>query len=278
MQMPHMNDNNMRSNWRPSPAIKTSAVLHLGAVAALGLGVAWPWAVGTLVANHVLLTAAGLWPRSMMLGANMRHLSPEASAARQVTVTIDDGPNPQVTPAVLDILDAANAKASFFCIGRAVETYPLLAREIVIRGHSIENHSYTHSHHFSLMGFNALKTEISKTQDVIFQTTGYKPRYFRAPAGLRSPLLDPVLQNLNLELVSWTRRGFDTVTQDPDKVRERLEHKLKAGDILLLHDGNCAITSTGQPVILEVLPKLLAKLQNSGLQAVSLNYAFNKIS
>lgn len=269
-----MNKRNIRALWKPSPAIKTSAALHLGAVAALGIGVDWPWAVGALVANHALLTTAGLWPRSTMLGANICHLSPRACAVNQMTVTIDDGPHPQVTPAVLDILDASNVKASFFCVGRAVETYPELAREIVMRGHSIENHSYTHPHHFSLMGMNALKTEISKAQDAIFQATGYKSRYFRAPAGLRSPLLDPVLQNLNLKLVSWTRRGFDTMTQDPDKVRERLENKLQAGDILLLHDGNCAITPQGQPVILEVLPKLLNTVKNAGLQAVSLNYAF----
>jgi peptidoglycan-N-acetylglucosamine deacetylase len=269
-----MNKSNASLRWKPSPAIKTSAAMHIGAVAALGFGVAWPWAVGTLVANHALLTAAGLWPRSTLLGANMRRLSPEACAAGQVAITIDDGPHPQVTPAVLDILDASNAKASFFCIGKAVETYPRLAREIVMRGHNIENHSYRHHHHFSLMGISALKTEISRAQEAIFQTTGYRPRYFRAPAGLRSPLLDPVLQNLGLELVSWTRRGFDTITRDPDKVRGRLEHKLRAGDILLLHDGNCAITSTGQPLVLEVLPKLLDKLKISGLHAVSLNYLY----
>lgn len=270
-----MNKSNTGTRWKPSPAIKASAALHLGAVAALGVGVAWPWTVGTLVANHALLTAAGLWPRSTMLGANMHHLSQKACDANQIAITIDDGPHPQVTPAVLDILEASNVKVSFFCVGRAIETYPQLAREMVMRGHGIENHSYTHPHHFSLLGVNALKTEISKAQDAIFHTTGYQPRYFRAPAGLRSPLLDPVLQNLNLELVSWTRRGFDTITQDPDKVRKRLEHKLQAGDILLLHDGNYAMTSLGQPVILEVLPKLLNKVKNSGLQAVSLNYAFN---
>ncbi len=269
-----MSEKKLSMRWKASPAIKTSAALHLGAVAALGLGVTWPWAVGTLVANHALLTAAGLWPRSTLLGANMRYLSPKACAAGQVAITIDDGPHPQVTPVVLDILDAANAKASFFCVGRSIEAYPQLAREIVMRGHDIENHSYTHPHHFSLMGINALKTEISKAQNAIFQTTGYTPKYFRAPAGLRSPLLDPVLQDLNLKLVSWTRRGFDTVTQDADKVRERLEHTLKAGDILLLHDGNCAMSLRGQPVVLEVLPKLLDKLKNSGLQTVSLNYAF----
>jgi peptidoglycan/xylan/chitin deacetylase (PgdA/CDA1 family) len=269
-----MNETPVRARWVPSPAIKTSAVVHMGAIAALGFGASWPWAMGTLAANHALLTAAGLWPRSSLLGSNMRHLSPQACAAGQVAITIDDGPHPQITPAVLDILDASNAKASFFCIGRAVEMHPQLAREIVLRGHSIENHSHSHAHHFSLMGMGALRREISRAQDAILQTTGYAPRYFRAPAGLRSPLLDPVLQTLNLKLVSWTRRGFDTMTQDPDKVRRRLEHKLQAGDILLLHDGNCAISSTGQPVVLEVLPKLLNKLKHSGLQAVSLNYAF----
>ena len=269
-----MNEIDAHVRWKPSSTIKASAAMHLGALAALGLGAPWPWSMGVLAANHALLTAAGLWPRSTILGANMRYLPSHSCAAGQVAITIDDGPHPQVTPAVLDILDASNAKASFFCIGKAVESYPQLAREILSRGHSIENHSYAHAHHFSLMGIKALTTEISKAQDVIFQTTGYMPKYFRAPAGLRSPLLDPVLQRLNLELVSWTRRGFDTVTQDPDKVRERLENKLQAGDILLLHDGNCAVTSLGQPVILEALPQLLNKLKNSGLQAVSLNYAF----
>jgi peptidoglycan/xylan/chitin deacetylase (PgdA/CDA1 family) len=275
MQPPPMRNVNVNfgMRWRPSPAIKASAVLHLGAAAVLGLGVDWPWAAGTLIANHALLTAAGLWPRSTLLGSNMRHLSPKACAAGQVAITIDDGPHPQVTPLVLDVLDAFNAKASFFCIGKSVEAYPQLARDIVMRGHSIENHSHQHPHHFSLMGIRTLTTEISRAQNAIFQATGYTPRYFRAPAGLRSPLLDPVLQNLNLELVSWTRRGFDTIEQDPAKVRKRLEHKLSAGDILLLHDGNCAMTPWGQPVILDVLPKLLNTLQNSSLHAVSLNYA-----
>jgi peptidoglycan-N-acetylglucosamine deacetylase len=263
----------MISRWKPSPALQASAALHLGAVAGIATGLPLTWAAGAIVTNHALLTAAGLWPRSTVLGSNMLRLSQAACEANQIAITIDDGPNPEVTPAVLDILDAYDAKASFFCIGRLVESHPDLALEIIRRGHSIENHSYGHRHHFSLMGMKSLRQEIVKTQEVISQATGYLPSYFRAPAGLRSPLLDPVLQSLNLRLISWTRRGFDTITNDPSKILNKLQRDLSAGDILLLHDGNCALTKSGQPVIIPVLSKLLNNLESMGLRPVSLNCA-----
>lgn len=259
-----------QGKWRPSPALKATAIVHLGAALALGGGITWPWAAGVLFINHAALTAAGLWPRSRWLGANLLTLPEDAKAARHIAITIDDGPNPNVTPAVLDILDAWNAKASFFCIGKAVQANPALAREIVRRGHGIENHSYAHRHHFSLMGMGTLRREITQAQDIIAQTTGRAPQYFRAPAGLRNPLLDPVLQSLNLRLATWTRRGFDTVTPNVKTVLTRLETHLAPGDILLLHDGNCAYTLQGQPVILEVLPKLLESFRQKGFHAVSL--------
>ncbi len=268
-----MNGLAMPKLWKPSAAIKASAVLHVGALAGLTAGMGWPWVVGSLLANHAVLTVAGLWPRSTLLGSNMLRLSQAACDAQEIAITIDDGPNPQVTPAVLDILDAANAHVTFFCVGKTVETYSQLAREIVRRGHTIENHSYAHRHHFSLMGLKQLRNEITRAQNVISQVTGRSPIYFRAPAGLRSPLLDPVLQGLNLQLVSWTRRGFDTVATDPNKVLKKLQKNLSAGDILLLHDGNAASGTNGNPVILDVLPKLLATVRTRGLHAVSVRDA-----
>lgn len=263
----------MRQPWKPSPAIKASALLHLGALSGLVAGLAWPWAVGGVLANHAVLTIAGLWPRSTLLGSNMLKLSAAACDARQIAITIDDGPHPQVTPVVLDILEASNAQATFFCIGKAVEAHPQLAREIIRRGHHIENHSYAHRHYFSVMGLSQLRNEIGRAQSVISQITGHTPVYFRAPAGLRSPLLDPVLQSLDLQLVSWTRRGFDTVATDPNKVLRRLENGISAGDILLLHDGNAGATASGRALILDVLPKLLDTVQSRGLRAVSLHGA-----
>jgi peptidoglycan-N-acetylglucosamine deacetylase len=263
----------MTLRWKPSPTLQASAALHLGALAGIAVGLPLSWAAGAVVANHALLTAAGLWPRSTLLGSNMLRLSQAACEANQIAITIDDGPNPEVTPAVLDILDAWNAKASFFCIGRLIEAHPHIAQEIIRRGHSIENHSYGHRHHFSLMGMRSLRQEITKTQEIISQTTGYTPAYFRAPAGLRSPLLDPILQSLDLKLVSWTRRGFDTMTNDHNKILRRLQTGLAAGDILLLHDGNCAHTVTDEPVVIGVLTTLLASLNSKGLKSVSLNSA-----
>jgi len=257
--------------WRMPPLVKASAALHLGAGAAvLAAPAVWPWALGAVALDHALVTATGLWPRSTWLGPNLRRL-PESSAARhEVSITIDDGPNPAVTPAVLDILDAAQARATFFCIAAHAQAHPQLCREIVRRGHSVQNHSHAHSHTFSLLGPRGFAREIARAQDVLAQITGQRPRFFRAPAGLRNPFLAPVLFDLQLELVSWTRRGFDTVRRDPGNVLARLTRGLRAGDILLLHDGNMAYTAGGRPVVLEVLPALLKRFADAGLRAVTL--------
>ena len=141
------------------------------------------------------------------------------------------------------------------------------------RGHAIENHSYRHLNYFSLLGPRALAYEIERAQEAIGGITGRRPLFFRAPAGLRSPLLDPILTRLDLLLASWTRRGFDSVNRDPESVFARLASGLAAGDILLLHDGHAARTRSGTPVILEVLPRLLAAFAQSGLTPVRLSAA-----
>jgi peptidoglycan/xylan/chitin deacetylase (PgdA/CDA1 family) len=260
--------------WHPTPLLKASAALHVGAAAlALARPELWPWALGAVVVNHVHLTATGLWPRSSALGPNWTRL-PEAARRRgEVALSLDDGPEPAVTPKVLALLDEYAVKATFFCVGRLVEERAELACEIVRRGHAIENHSYRHLNYFSLLGPRALSSEIERAQDVIGSVTGERPRFFRAPAGLRSPLLDPVLTRLNLLLASWTRRGFDSVNSDPDSVFQRLATGLAAGDILLLHDGHAARTRAGTPVILEVLPRLLTAIVESRLTPIRLRAA-----
>jgi len=115
-----------------------------------------------------------------------------------------------------------------------------------------------------------LRREISAAQATLEDVTGQRPQFFRAPAGLRNIFLDPVLHELGLQLASWTRRGFDTRTGNADLVLQRLTRNLAAGDILLLHDHHAALSPAGRPVILEVLPPLLAALRAQGLQAVRL--------
>ena len=254
--------------------MRASVAVH---VAAAGLLVArpsvWPWAVGALVLDHALLTASGLWPRSRLLGPNWVRLPPSAAARGQVAITIDDGPDPEVTPRLLDVLEERGVRATFFCIGERVAAHPGLARDIVRRGHSVENHSQCHRHRFSLLGPGAMAAEIVRAQDSIAAVVGEAPRFFRAPAGLRNPFLDPILARLGLRLASWTRRGFDTVTGRPDLVLARLVRRLGPGDILLLHDGHAARTAAGVPVAVEVLPRLLEQVAAAGLTPVTLRAA-----
>jgi peptidoglycan-N-acetylglucosamine deacetylase len=259
------------SRWPMPPLVRASFGLHgLAAAAALVLpGLAGP-ALGAVVLNHAVLTAAGLWPRSRLLGPNVTRLPEPAVARRELALTIDDGPDPELTPKVLDLLDRAGQRATFFCIGARVAAHPALAREIVARGHSVQNHSAVHRHNFSLLGPRGFLAEISRAQQTIAEVTGHAPLFFRAPAGLRNPFLDPVLHRLGLTLVSWTRRGFDTRERDPARVLARLTRGLGAGDILLLHDGHAARTAGGQAVVLEVLPRLLASIGAAGLRSVVL--------
>lgn len=260
--------------WRPAPLIGGSIALNVAAVTALAMRPHfWPWTVGAMVFDHLLLTGIGLWPRSTLLGSNWTRLPHGAAASGAVAITIDDGPDPGITPRVLALLDAHSAKATFFCVGEKVQRHPELAREIVSRGHSIENHSQRHAHHFSLLGPRGLMSEIGRAQETITTVVGTTPKFFRAPAGLRNPWLDPVLARLDLQLASWTRRGFDTVNRSPDIVLGKLTRHLSGGDILLLHDGHAARTQAGQPVILEVLPRLLDALSGAKLRPVTLRAA-----
>lgn len=274
--MPGISTDMAAARWTPSPFLSASAAVHGAAVlGALAVPAAWPWAVGALVANHALLAGAGLWPSSRLLGPNLIRL-PEASAQRrEIALTIDDGPDPEVTPRVLDRLDAAGVKASFFCIGRIAEQHPALCREIVQRGHRVENHGHAHSNAFSLYGPGAMRRDIARAQATLADITGQAPRFFRATAGLRNPFLDPVLHGLGLTLATWTRRAYDTRTGDPERVLRRLSQRLGPGDIVLMHDGHCARTPTGEPVILAVLPSLLQTLTERQLQPVTLNQALN---
>lgn len=258
--------------WKPSPLINGALALHAGAAVAVAADPStWPWAGGSVVASHLVLMAGGLWPRSSWLGPNWTRLP--VTAERHIALTIDDGPDPEVTPRVLDMLDQYGAKATFFCIGELALRQPRCVEAIVARGHAVENHSQHHRHTFSLQGPGALRREIAAAQDTLLQLTGTRPLFFRAPAGLRNPFLEPVLCQLGLQLASWTRRGFDTRSRDARAITHRLLHGLAPRDILLLHDGHAARDACGAPVLLDVLPQVLEAAARAQLRWTTLRAA-----
>lgn len=253
--------------WQPPPAIRLSAAFHLGGLAALALDPPlWPYVGAALAANHAALGFAGMLPQSTVLGPNLKRLPPAAARRAEIALTFDDGPDPDVTPRILDVLDRRGAKASFFCIGREATRHPEIVREIARRGHGVENHSNGHSNAFAVSGPRRLQGEIAAAQKCLAGLAGHPPLFFRAPMGLRNPFLDPVLSRLGLTYVSWTRRGFDTVDGNRASVLARLLRDLAAGDILLLHDrSRCVATA--------VLPALLERIAAAGLKPVSLRAA-----
>ena len=257
--------------WHPTPLLWLTFALHAAvAVLLLAQPSAWLTGLALLAANHLILTAVGLWPRSRALGFNLRRLPETAIRSGHIALTIDDGPDPEVTPQVLDMLDRYQAKATFFCIGSQAELHPDLCCEIVRRGHAVENHSQQHQRRFAALSFHRMAQEVEAGQATLTRLTGQPPLFFRAPAGLRSPFLEPILARQGLVLASWTRRGFDTRNTDADNVLRRLAKNLAAGDILLLHDGHAARTIDGTPIILAVLPRLLEIAQANKLHSVTL--------
>jgi peptidoglycan/xylan/chitin deacetylase (PgdA/CDA1 family) len=244
--------------WRPAPVLELTLMLHAAGALVLVLRPGlWPWVLAAVAANHLLLAAAVLWPAP-------------AAGRNEVCLTFDDGPDPDVTPRVLDLLDRHQAKASFFCVGEQAQSCPQLVKEIARRGHSVENHSQRHSPAFAFYGPWRLKRDVEAAQAVITGLTGRPPEFFRAPAGFRSPLLDPVLARCGLRYVSWTRRGFDAVDGNVRRVAARLTHGLAAGDVLVLHDRAYRRGPAGEPAALAVLAAVLERIAAAGLTCVSL--------
>ena len=227
--------------WSATPLIYASAAIHAGAAAALVLRPrTWPWALGALAINHAALAAAGLWPRSQLLGPNWVTLPRHGGESTRVAITIDDGPDPEVTPQVCrNWPNIARPPLSFAWVNASSATRIwrrklwLAAMPSKITANGIGTIS-------RCWGRVRMSAEISRAQDSISRVTGIAPLFFRAPAGLRNPFLDPILARLQLRLASWTRRGFDTVHRNADAVYQRLAMPLRDGDILLLHDGNAA--------------------------------------
>lgn len=266
--------------WRATPVLKFSVGLHVFCAVLIILHPAiWQWTLGAIIMNHIMIFATVvIWPHSRLLGPSMMRLPAAAALRGEVALTFDDGPDPIVTPKVLDLLDQYGAKASFFCIANKVIAHPELAREIIRRGHNVENHTSSHPHAFPFFGPRALQREIDAAQTAIYATTGVAPVFFRAPMGFRNPFLAPVVERAGLRYTSWTRRGLDTFAKSAEPVFQRLQRGLSAGDILLLHDGRSLQPHGESPVILEVLPRLLERLRTLNLKSVALQTACNHAS
>ena len=184
-------------------------------------------------------------------------------ADNQVAITFDDGPHPVRTGEILEILNRFNCRASFFLTGKQVEGNEHIVAELAGAGHSIGNHSFSHSNFFPLYSGRRISREIEDTNQLLEKITGKKVSYFRPPFGVTNPNVAKGLKGLNMQVVGWSIRSFDTRNEKPGRVIRRINGKLGGGEIILLHE-----TSDN---ILQILEQLLPSIGRMGLQCANLD-------
>jgi len=241
--------------------------LALLALHALAIGVWWysgwerGWRIAgpLLIGTHLAVVWGTLRPDSRLFGPALCRFDTDA---RELWLTIDDGPSHE-TPAVLDLLDAHGAKATFFLVGARARQYPQHVREIVRRGHGVGNHSDQHpTARFWALGPRAMRREIEQAQASLTEITGVAPVWFRAVVGMANPFVAAPLRRLGLARVAWSARGFDGAVSDPQRVLRRVQRQLSPGAIVLAHEG----AAHGRN--LETLALLLQRFDELGYRCV----------
>ena len=185
-------------------------------------------------------------------GAGCVTLSRGSTAYPYVAMTFDDGPQPQNTPRLLDMLRARNIKATFFMIGRSVELYPQVARRVVAEGHEVGNHSYSHRMLSKLSDAEILR-DLSQTRDAIMSATGVQPRVMRPPYGaLLQRQRELVHSQLGYPVVLWSVDPLDWRRPGPSVVTSRILAGTANGAVVLAHDLHAA-TVDAMPATLDGL-------------------------
>jgi peptidoglycan/xylan/chitin deacetylase (PgdA/CDA1 family) len=197
-----------------------------------------------------------LFAMSMSIRQNFYLKAINHNKMPEVVLTFDDGPHPEYTLQILNILDAYKVKAVFFMIGKNVEAYPTIAREVADRGHQIGIHSHHHALSFGFLRANNLRKELEECADVIENITGIRSYLFRPPFGVTNPLVARAAKWQNLATIGWNVRSFDTATENPDKIITRVMKKVDFGSIILLHDR---LSQT-----CEALPQIITKIKGTG--------------
>lgn len=254
------------------------ALAYLASTAAIGLGVrsvlrgqadpAVALAASTAFAGVLL---AGVFePRLGMYADTIVRGAPRASAPR-LALTFDDGPSPRTTPRVLDALDEAEAKGTFFVIGHKLEGEGLaVARDALARGHEVACHSFAHDRLFALRGRARVRDDLRRAVGALEDRLGVRSRWLRPPVLHTNPIIAEVATELGLRVVAFSVRGYDgTARARADRVAARVLGALEDGAIALLHDA--AEREDFAPVAPEVLPRILAGVAAQNLRAVTLS-------
>jgi peptidoglycan/xylan/chitin deacetylase (PgdA/CDA1 family) len=241
-----------------------------------------PWAIGLPSAALAAGVGGGLWaaasPASQLYGPTLRRL-PAGGPARRLALTFDDGPNPAVTPQLLNLLDRHQAKVTFFVVGKFARACPDLIREIHARGHLLANHTDTHPHlawHSKSRNADELRRceeSVAEALGAGSQSVKMKMKWMRPPFGFRGPQLWSAMRDTGIEGVAmWSKLCFDWKPQPAQQIIQRLA-RVGAGDIVLMHDGDHRALGGDRAHNIAALEHWLPRWRDSGLEFVTIQAA-----
>jgi len=171
---------------------------------------------------------------------------------KKIALTFDDGPH-EMSLLVLELLKKYNVKATFFCIGKNIELHPEILKKVIAEGHTVGNHTYSHSPFFDFYRKNKVIAEIKRTDDLITSVSGEKPVLFRPPYGVTNPSIRRALAVTNHKTIGWNIRSLDGISEKRNFLLNRIIKRIKPGGIVLLHDTSLQTVN--------VLEQLLSFLQ-----------------
>jgi peptidoglycan/xylan/chitin deacetylase (PgdA/CDA1 family) len=186
----------------------------------------------------------------------------------EVALTFDDGPDPETTPALLDLLDRHRVKAAFFIVGKRMDRYPALAQELLFRGHEIGCHSHRHDVFLGLKTAAAVENDLNRARNALARI-GVRPLAFRPPVGILTPRIGKALQGAGMYAVTFSRRGWDGGNRRIQRLSERILGRLSAGDVILLHDTKPK-AAFRQDRWLDEVEKIIVGIHRRNLSIVSL--------
>ncbi|HVA95565.1 MAG TPA: polysaccharide deacetylase family protein [Candidatus Dormibacteraeota bacterium] len=231
----------------------------------------WPIVLPAGVAAAAGIAAWGaVAPSSELFGPTLRH----TASPKKIALTFDDGPNPAVTPQLLELLERYSARATFFLIGKFVRECPGLVQEMSVRGHLLGNHTDSHAN-LIFQSRQGIRDELARCQEAIAAAMAGTPRWMRPPYGYRSPLLAEEVRRAGLQgVVMWSKICWDWKPQPPGKLIARLGGVARPdrprGDIVVLHDGDHRTLGGDRLHVVAALEHWLPRWRDAGIEFVTI--------
>ncbi|MGN6367862.1 MAG: polysaccharide deacetylase family protein [Phycisphaerae bacterium] len=222
-----------------------------------------------ILSGGALLAYSVFMPRCQFWAPVIRSIPDRETVA----LTFDDGPHPDFTPRILDILAQHHAHATFFVIGRYAKQHPDLIQRIANEGHTLGNHTLDHDRFGVNQKRDYWRTQIHETQRIVADITGQPPVLFRSPMGFKTGHIARAAKEARLPFVGWSVRSLDTRPLSAQKLVDRVLARTAGHDIILLHDGiepNRTSHTASQQNTVDALPVILEGLADKKLRPLSL--------